>query len=75
MKTKSETLKINWDLYLACAYAEGFYEGEGATKEEQIEAWQYLIDNDYIFQLHGWYGRTAHQLIEAGICKPKRRKP
>lgn len=30
--------------YLACAICEGFCEGEGASQEEQIEAWQYLID-------------------------------
>lgn len=30
--------------YMACAIAEGFCEGEGASEEEQIEAWQYLID-------------------------------
>jgi len=54
--------------YLATAYAEGFNEGENATKEEQIEAWQYLIDTGMCWKLQGWYGRTAQRLIESGIC-------
>ena len=56
--------------YLACAIAEGFCEGEGASEEEQIEAWQYLIDNGICWSLQGWYGRTAMRLIEAGVCRP-----
>lgn len=53
------------DLYQACGLAEGFVEG---TEEEQLEAWQYLIDTDWCWRLQGWYGRTARDLIEAGIC-------
>jgi len=64
----SEVKKIKWTPYLATAYAEGFCEGEGATRGEQIEAWQYLIDNGQAWQLQGWFGRTAESLIEAGIC-------
>lgn len=36
--------------YLATAIAEGFCEGEGATKEEQIEAWQFLHDQGLIHE-------------------------
>lgn len=53
--------------YLACAIAEGFCEGERASEEKQIEAWQYLIDTGLCWTLQGWYGRTAQGLIEAGI--------
>jgi|TARA_R100001530_G_scaffold1410_2_gene2565 hypothetical protein len=56
--------------YLATAIAEGFCEGEGASREEQIEAWQYIIDNDMTSSLQGWFGRTAQALIEQGICTP-----
>lgn len=56
--------------YLACAIAEGFCEGEGATEEQQIEAWQYIINTGLWKQLQGFYGRTAHALIEQGICQP-----
>lgn len=56
--------------YLACAIAEGFCEGEGATEEQQIEAWQYLIDTGHCWTLQGWYGRTATSLIEEGVCQP-----
>ena len=57
--------------YLAVAIAEGFCEGERASKEDQIKAWQYLIDNGICWKLQGWFGRTAVGLIDAGICKPK----
>jgi len=53
--------------YLACAIAEGFCEGEGASEERQIEAWQYLVDTGLVWTMQGWYGRTAQRLIEAGI--------
>ena len=53
--------------YLACAIAEGFCEGENATEEQQIEAWQYLHDTRIAYSLQGWYGRTATTLIEEGI--------
>jgi hypothetical protein len=52
--------------YLACAIAEGFCEGENATEEQQIEAWQYLHDTRLAYSLQGWYGRTATTLIEEG---------
>lgn len=58
--------KIEWTPYLATAYAEGFCEGEGASKEEQIEAWAYLIKSGQAWSLQGWFGRNATNLIEAG---------
>lgn len=63
---------IKWNSYLACAYAEGFCEGEDATEQERIEAWQYLIDTGKCWTLQGWYGRTAKQLIDAGVCTKAR---
>jgi len=59
--------KIEWTPYLATAYAEGFCEGEGASEEEQIEAWQYLLDTGMCWSLQGCFGRTATSLIEQGI--------
>lgn len=59
-----------WTPYLATAYAEGFCEGEGASEEEQIEAWQYLIDTGLCYKLQGTFGRTADFLIESGKCLP-----
>lgn len=54
-----------WTSYLATAYAEGFCEGEGATVDEQIEAWAYLIKTKICYSLQGWYGRTARALIDS----------
>jgi hypothetical protein len=53
--------------YMATAIAEGFCEGEGATEEQQIDAWQYLHDTGLAYKLQGWFGRTATSLIERGI--------
>ena len=55
--------------YLASAYAEGFCEGEEGTEDEQICAWQYLIDTGLCWSLQGWYGRKAQDLIDSGICE------
>jgi len=50
--------------YDAVGLAEGFVEG---TEEEVLEAWQYLVDTGLAWQLQGWFGRTASDLIDAGI--------
>ena len=50
--------------YLATGLAEGFEEG---TEEEIIAAWQYLHDTKLAYQLQGWFGRTASDLIKEGI--------
>ena len=55
--------------YLACAIAEGFCEGEGASEKDQLTAWQYLHDTRRAYSLQGWYGRTASSLIEQGLIK------
>ncbi len=65
------TKKIKFTPYLATAYAEGFCEGEGATKEQQIQAWQYLVDTGMAWRLQGWFGRNATALIEQGLIKAK----
>ena len=39
-----------------------------ADDDEQIEAWQHLIDTGIVWQLQGWYGRTAKRLIDEGYC-------
>lgn len=55
--------------YMATAVAEGFCEGEGATEEQQLTAWQYLHDTRLAYQLQGFFGRTAQALIEEGLIK------
>ena len=54
----------NLTTYRAVGLAEGFEEG---TEEEVIEAWQYLHDTGHAYNLQGWFGRTAQQLIQEGV--------
>jgi hypothetical protein len=56
-------------LYDAVAIAEGF-DGEEHTEEEIIAAWQYLVDTGVVWTLQGRFGRTARDLIEAGVLEP-----
>lgn len=42
--------------------------GELESDEELIEGFQALIDSGTVWHLQGSYGRTAHRLIEAGLC-------
>ncbi len=56
------------DNFTAVSIAEGFCGGEDASREQQIEAWQHLIDTGLAWSLQGFFGRQAMSLIEAGIC-------
>ena len=51
--------------YEATGLAEGFIEAE--SKEQIIEAWQYLHDTRLAYSLQGWFSRTAQDLIKKGI--------
>ena len=45
---------------------------EGAfpsSEEEQLDAWQLLIDSGIAWQLQGTYARHAERLIEAGLVE------
>jgi hypothetical protein len=53
------------DTFIAISIIEGI---EDAEEFEIIEAWQYLIDTGVVWSLQGWYGRTARDLIETGMC-------
>lgn len=57
------------DTYTACGIAEGFIECD--DEEKIIEAWQHLIDTGIVWTLQGWFGRTAMDLINEGVCHRK----
>ena len=44
------------------------YESGEMEEEEVVIFFQGLIDNGLAWTLQGSYGRTAMQLIEAGLC-------
>ena len=44
---------------------------DDCSEELYIESFQTLIDEGIVWQLQGWYGRTATALIEAGLCHKK----
>lgn len=56
------------DTFNAVGIAEGFIEAD--SHEQITEAWQTLIDTGMAWKLQGWFGRSANQLIEEGICSP-----
>lgn len=43
---------------------------EEASDDEQLAAWQRLVNNGVIWSLQGSFGRMALQLIEAGLISP-----
>lgn len=49
----------------ACLICEGVQE---VDQETYIKAWQSLIDSGLVWQLQGFYGRTATDLIKSGAC-------
>jgi hypothetical protein len=56
------------DDFTAVSIAEGFCGGENASREQQLEAWQHLIDTGLAYRLQGWFGRAAEDLISQGLC-------
>lgn len=54
------------DSYTATGIAEGWIEAD--SEEQVIDAWQTLINSGLAWQLQGWFGRTAANLIEQGVC-------
>ena len=58
---------MTWTNYTACAAIEGF-DGKDHDEEEIVAAFQHLINTGAAWTLQGFYGRTAGQLIELGVC-------
>jgi len=57
------------DDFTATMIVEG--EEEVETEEEFAEAVQHLINTGLAWSLQGFFGRTANQFIEAGLCHHK----
>lgn len=53
------------DTYTACSIVEGF-DGEDHDSTTILKAWAYLIKTRAVWQLQGWYGRQATELIRMG---------
>lgn len=56
------------DIYTAVSIVEGF-DGDEHTEEEVLAAWQLLVDTGVVWKLQGRFGRTAMDLIEAGLVE------
>lgn len=52
------------DSYTAVMICEG---AENADYDTTVQAWQYLHDTGLAYQLQGFFGRTANDLVERGI--------
>ena len=50
--------------YEATGIAEGWIDAD--SEEQYLEAWQHLVDTGLAWSLQGWFGRTAHTLIQEG---------
>lgn len=55
-------------LYEACSVIEGF-SGHEPTREETVEAWQFIYDTRAYEHLQGFYGRTIAHLINENIIR------
>jgi len=51
-------------MFNAVGIAEGWIEAE--SEEQYLQAWQELVDTGLAWNLQGWFGRTAADLIERG---------
>ncbi len=55
------------DDYTATGIAEGFI--DHTTQEELVNAWQHLIDTGLCWNLQGWFGRNARDLLVNGTVE------
>lgn len=53
------------DLVTAAMIAEGVTQPE--SEQQLIEAWRRLHDSGLAYQLQGWFGRRARELLAAGV--------
>lgn len=44
------------------------FEAEGLSGNEVVEGFQHLINSGFCWELQGFYGRFAMDLIKAGYC-------
>ena len=67
LATDQENAKRRFEMtqFDAIGIAEGFVECD--SEEQYLEAWQYLVDTGLAWSLQGWFGRTARDLIDAGL--------
>lgn len=49
------------------------FEAGEMDQDEAVNMFQRLINSGLAWQLQGFYGRTAQDLIDAGLCEPARR--
>ena len=40
------------------------------SEDEYLQAWQHLVDTGMAWQLQGWFGRRAQDLIDEGLINP-----
>lgn len=45
------------------------FENGALDEDETISLFQDLIDSGMVWKLQGFYGRTARDLIDAGLCE------
>lgn len=41
-----------------------------SSEKDLIQAWQLLVDTRMAWQLQGWFGRRAQDLIDEGLINP-----
>lgn len=49
------------------------YEDGRLGEEETVALFQALIDTGMVGSMQGHYGRTARELVAAGLCSPPKR--
>jgi hypothetical protein len=48
------------------------FESASLSRDDVVEGFQHLIDSGIVWQLQGFYGRIAQQLIDEGHCVSKK---
>jgi len=65
--TEDTTTPTPTPIYDVMTQIIAFEDGEMENEDDVIELFQHLVDSGWVWQLQGRYGRTAMDLIRAGL--------
>ena len=69
MNYRKSNLYKNLTPKKAILLVKGRFKGKTANQEEEITAWQFILDKNIYSKLDNWHGKVLDYFIDEGIIK------